>query len=524
MKKISILIAFAFISLNSVFANNSLSNVSSSVNRSLVDMEVFQLGSLFKNHMVLQRGMNIPVWGKATAGATITIRFAEITKQTTVDVDGKWRLDLASLEASFEPRTMIITSSKHSKTIEVSDILVGEVWICSGQSNMQFGINGAPEVKALVPSAKNIRSFTVKNTVAFEPQDTCEGEWINEQPNSAVAFAFAYFLEKNANVPVGIILTSWGSSSIEAWMPREMTTTVPHFKIMMKEFDADVTTQNKIKEILEGSKPWSNTDDIFLRRQTNVLYNAMMHPLIPYACRGLVWYQGERNTQSMNGMLKEPWFSRNSGILAYGNTLKEWILNYRKSWGNKKMQFQIVMLPGYGGLLDSGPNKKLESPEAHSWAWMRESQLKALELCHTTVINTIDLGDVKNIHPNDKLPIGERLALFASNDLSISKKEAFGPIYKKVKKKNNTLIIHYKHAKELRTTDGKEPRAFWLSDDSKKWVQAEAKIIGTTIVLSSSELAKPKYIRYAFTGKPDVNLVNEANLPAYPFRTDTFKP
>jgi sialate O-acetylesterase len=231
----------------------------------------FQLGSLFKNHMVLQRDMQIPIWGKATVGAIIKIQFANSEKETVADANGKWRIDLKVLKASFEPKKMIISSSLDKKTIEILDILVGDVWICSGQSNMQFSVNGAPEVKKLVTSAKNIRTFEVKNTVAFEPKDTCEGIWEVKHPNSAVAFSFAYFLEKSANVPVGIILTSWGSSSIEAWMPRDMTETVPHFKMMMDEFDADDITKKRIKAILKGTKPWSKKDDVFLRRQSNNL-------------------------------------------------------------------------------------------------------------------------------------------------------------------------------------------------------------------------------------------------------------
>ena len=137
-----------------------------------------------------------------------------------------------------------------------------------------------------------------------------------------MAFSFAYFLEEAGDVPVGIILSCWGSSSLEAWMPRDMVETVPHFKTVMEEFDADTETQEKINSILTGKRPWGRQNDIYLRRQANILYNAMIHPLIPYACRGLVWYQGERNTQSMLGMQKEPWFGRHSGMLKYGDTLK----------------------------------------------------------------------------------------------------------------------------------------------------------------------------------------------------------
>jgi sialate O-acetylesterase len=489
-----------------------------------ISKTTLQLGSLFKDHMVLQRDMEIPVWGKAAAGATITVQFANSKKQAVTDSNGKWSVKLSALKGSFEPKTMIISSSLDEKSIKISDVLVGEVWICSGQSNMQFSVNGAPEVKKLVPSAKNIRSFKVNNTVALEPQDTCEGEWEVKYPNSAVAFSFAYFLEKSANVPVGIILTSWGSSSIEAWMPRDMTETVPHFKVMMDEFDADITTKNRITAILNGPKPWGKDDDIFLRRQSNILYNAMMHPLIPYACRGLVWYQGERNTQSMYGMVKEPWFSRNSGILKYGEVLKEWIKRYRKGWDNNEMYFQVVMLPGYGKVLNAGKDIDPENPDAHSWAWMRESQLKALELPNTSVVNTIDLGDVKNIHPKDKLPVGERLSLMVLHDVLNKNVKALGPTFKKVKIKKNTIVVSFNNVKKLQTIDGKAPTGFWLSDASGKWFPASAKIKGKKVVLQASEVEKPLYVRYAFTGKPNVNLVNEVDLPTYPFRTDSFKP
>lgn len=483
-----------------------------------------QLASLFKDHMVLQREMEIPVWGKGIPESTITVKFAGANKNTLVDTNGTWMLKLPTLKASVTPRTMIISSSVDTENIEIKDVLVGEIWICSGQSNMQLSAKAVPELKSLIPSATNIRSFQVENTVAFEPQENCGGTWVEGHPDSAVAFSFAYFLEEAIDVPIGIILTSWGSSSLEAWMPRDMTETVPHFKTMMEEFDADTAVKNKINNILNGPKPWSRKDDVFLRRQSNILYNAMMHPLVPFACRGLVWYQGERNTQSMFGMIKEPWFARNSGMLQYGATLKEWILKYRSSWHQKDMNFLIVMLPGYGKILKEGAEQDPKNPNAYSWAWMRESQLKALELPNTSVANTIDLGDVKNIHPKDKLPIGKRLALLAQHDALNVKVTAFGPTFKKVKTKGNSIIVYFKNVKKLKTTDGEAPREFWIADDSKNWVPAEATIKGKKVILSSPKLLNPKYVRYAFTGKPNVNLVNEADLPTYPFRTDHFKP
>ena len=482
----------------------------------------FQVGSLFKDHMVLQRDQAIPIWGKAVAGTTIMVQFADSKEQTIADANGNWRVKLEAQKASFEPKKLLISSGK--KNIKISDVLVGDVWICSGQSNMQRSVRAVPEVKKLIPLAKNIRSFEVKNMVAFQPQDTCAGVWKIEHPNSAVAFSFAYFLEQSANVPIGIILTSWGSSSIEAWMPRDMIETVPHYKRMIAEFDADSTTQNRIAAILDGPKPWGNKDDVFLRRQSNILYNAMMHPLIPYACSGIVWYQGERNTLSMHGMTKEPWFARNSGMLKYGEVLKKWIERNREGWENEKLHFIVVMLPGYGKILDPEKDSSQEHPNAHSWAWMRESQLQALQLPYTSVVNTIDLGDVKNIHPKDKLPVGKRSALLALDKVLNKKVEAQGPMLESVKVKGNTIQLYFKNAAGLKTTDGEAPTGFWVSDAAGNWFPATAKIKGKKVLLNAPELERPLYVRYAFTGKPNVNLVNAANLPAYPFRTDDFKP
>jgi len=335
---------------------------------------------------------------------------------------------------------------------------------------------------------------------------------------------------------VGIILTSWGSSSIEGWMPREMTQTVPHFKAMMNAFDTNSKTKNRIKTIKNGPVPWSREDRLFVRRQSNILYNAMMHPLIPYACRGLVWYQGESNTQTMHGKK-----NHNAGMLQYDETLKEWIKTYRKSWNNDAMHFMIVMLPGFGKTLgsegtmvDIPPNSQPipkpdpaingENPNAQSWAWMRASQLKALDLPNTSVVNTIDLGDFKDVHPKDKLPIGQRAALLAMDEISKSATKSGGAIFKETKIEGNTLVVYFDHAKTLKTKDGKDPTGFWLADDSENWFRADAKIKGKTVVLQSSQLSNPKYIRYAFSAKPEVNLVNEMDLPVYPFRTDSFQP
>ena len=496
--------------------------VSLSAPRSSSVLADLAVASPFTDNAVLQRDMPVPVWGTADTAATVTVKFGGQQKSSVADKDGNWKLQLDSMPANFKPQTLEISDG--TKTLSFANVLVGEVWICSGQSNMQQGVSVASDIKALVGKAKNLRTFEVKRMVAMTEQSSLEGKWVERHPDSAVAFSFAYFLEQAGDVPVGIILSCWGSSSLEAWMPRDMVETVPHFKTMMEEFDADAQTREKINSILAGKRPWGRPNDIFLRRQTNILYNAMIHPLVPYACRGLVWYQGERNTQTMFGMSKQPWYHRHSGMLKYGDTLKAWIQRYRKAWQDDQMQFMVVMLPGYYKPIKTGPKTGAEHPAAHSWAWMRESQLKALELPHTYIVNTIDLGDLKNIHPKDKLPIGKRLALLAERNSLGRDVIAEGPLMQRVEVHGKQLVVHFNHADGLTTIDGKQPTAFWLADDSGEWVPAKAHLKKQTVVLSSSKLKKPLYVRYAFAGKPKVNLVNSAGLPAYPFRTDRFDP
>jgi sialate O-acetylesterase len=305
-----------------------------------------------------------------------------------------------------------------------------------------------------------------------------------------------------------------------------MTEQLPHFKTIMEEFDADAATQKRIQQILAAPDAWSNQEDIFLRRQPNILYNAMIKPLIPFASRGLVWYQGERNTRYLSGMpevTKDNWFHRVAGMQEYGDILSKWITRYRQEWQNEEMEFMIVMLPGYGKGTIEKPNIDPEDPNAHSWAWIRESQLEVLNLPNTAVANTIDLGDVSNIHPTDKLPIGQRLALLAAKNTLEQNIIAEGPMIDKVERIDKQLTVYFRHADGLKTSDNRAPTGFWLADETGEFKKAEAKIVGETVVLSSKEIGIPLYVCYAFAGKPKVNLVNSAGLPAYPFRADTIE-
>ncbi|HAS83211.1 MAG TPA: sialate O-acetylesterase [Verrucomicrobia bacterium] len=450
---------------------------------------------------MLQREMPVPIWGWSQPGARVTIEFQGQKTTAVAGTDGKWLITLDPLKASTEPAELVVSDEAGNRT-SLKDILVGEVWICSGQSNMQYGWGneshpmfnwgGDTNLAALVPDAKTrpIRSFAVLPDVSFTPVNHCNGSWSTNVSGSAVAFGFSYHLSQTLNVPVGVMVTCWGSSSIEGWMPRELTAQLPHFKATMEAFDANTNVHGRIRAAMEKGIKHGNT---FVRQQPNLLYNAMLHPLLPYASRGLVWYQGEANAE------------RPDQPGQYARSLPAWIKRLRTQWGRDDFHFLGVMLPGYGNTI---------------WPRFREVQLGVLQEPHTSVANTIDLGDEKNIHPADKAPIGERLALLARRDVYGEKIEAQGPVFKRATIEENRVVVEFVHAAGLKTTDGAAPTGFQLAGNDRQWLPAVAINKGNTVELAAEGLAMPVFVRYAFTGKPAVNLVNEAGLPAYPFRTD----
>ncbi len=453
-----------------------------------------QISSMFGDHAVLQREMPVPVWGRGVPGSKIAVRFAGQVKTVVAGENGQWRVKLDPLKANATPQEMQVSDDAEN-SVRIKDILVGEVWICSGQSNMQYGWGttshpmfnwgGDTNLAALVADAqmKPIRSFTVLPDAAFTPNANCKGSWSTNVSGSAVAFGFSYHLQQKLKVPVAVIVTCWGSSSIEGWMPRELTGELPHFKTIMAAFDASTNTHARVQAAIDRGIQHGN---VFVRKQPNLLYNAMLHPVIPYASRGMVWYQGEAN----GGKPQE-----------YAQSLPVWIKRLRSEWGRDDFHFLVVMLPGFG---DKG------------WPEFREVQLGIQKTPHTSVANTIDLGDEKNIHPPDKAPIAERLALLARRDVYGEKVEAQGPVFKSATAKGSRMVIEFDNATGLKTTDGAAPTGFQVAGNDKLWRSVTATIQGTTVELSETGV----YVRYAFAGKPTVNLVNGVNLPAYPFRTD----
>ncbi|MEW4451727.1 sialate O-acetylesterase [Bremerella sp. JC817] len=468
--------------------------------------------SPFQDHMVLQRNMPVTIWGKGTPRETVDVQFDGQTASAKVDDDGKWMLHLKPIAAG---GPHVLSASSAGQKIECRDVLVGEVWICSGQSNMQMGYKSIPEINALAEKAKSlpIRCLRVTQDVSFEPRESCECEWIVGPGISAVATTFANDLQQALDVPVGVIETCWGSSSIEGWMPRSLAEQLPHFRAKLETFDTE--DHDRVAKLIDeatSGKRWQRDDNIYLRTRPNILYNAMLHPLAPLTVRGMVWYQGESNSHSIETMQQ------------YGETLSVWTKFLRKEFDDPDFQMLAVMLPRFGRIARSSPTKDVEDPTAHGWAWIRESQARLLELPNTALATTIDLGHMTNIHPTDKRPVGKRLALKAQALLSPGSVEDSGPMLEELTVEGSTAVVQFSHAAGLKTTDGKAPTAFWIAGKDRQWKPAEATIEGTTVRLTNAEVPKPVAVRYAFASFPEVNLVNADGLPAVPFRTDRDQP
>lgn len=475
--------------------------------RSAVAQE-FEWASPFGDHMVLQRDMPLTVWGWGKPGEMVAVKVGDQKATTKIDPQGNWKVSLEPMKAG-GPIQVVAQSGQQRLTAK--DVLIGEVWICSGQSNMQMGYGGIPEIKALAEKAKSllIRCLQVTQDVAFEEQDRCKATWINGPGSSAVATTFAYDLQQALDVPVAVIETSWGSSSLEGWMPRSLAKQLPHFQAALDQLDNE--DHDRVASLIDkqaGGKRWTRDENIFLRKRPNLLYNAMLHPLEPLSVRGMVWYQGEANSHSMESMKQ------------YGDSLSQWTTLLRDRFENEDFLMLAVMLPRYGRIAGSSPTKDVESPIAHGWAWIRESQAKLLQLPGTGLANTIDLGHMTNIHPTDKRPVGKRLALIAENLITPGSVEASGPQLEKLKVDGAEAVVTFTHAEGLKTTDGSDPTGFWIAGKDGKWVPAQAKIDGQTVRLSSPKVPSPVAVRYAFASFPQVNLVNEHDLPAVPFRTD----
>ena len=444
-----------------------------------------RLPAVFSDHMVLQRSNVAPVWGWAEPGEKVTVQFAGQTKNAIAGDKGKW---LVRINAIGDTKFVGELKVSGKNTVIVKDVLVGEVWVASGQSNMAMTVGRCLNAAQEAAAAKypQIRMFISKRNAQLKPQDDLEGTWVACSPETVKSFSgTAYFfgrtLHNKLKVPVGILHSSWGGTAIEAWT-----------SIDVQE------NSDKLGSVLDK---WKNKAAANQNKPAN-LFNGMIHPLIPYGIRGGIWYQGERNSKTVEG------------AKLYAHQLDLMINDWRRRWGQGDFPFLWVQLPNF--------KKRSDDPNAVSvWAHTRESMAKALRLPNTGMATTIDIGEARDIHPKNKQDVGRRLAWWALAEFYRQDILASGPMYAGHEVLGVKVVVRFKYAKGLQAKEGRVISGFALAGADKKFHWAIGKVLGDGAVeVSSDAVQNPVAVRYGWADNPDVNLVNGEGLPATPFRTD----
>ena len=458
------------------------------------------ISGAFKNHMVLQRETEAVIWGTGVPGRKVSVMGTWDNKvyRVSSDKDGKWQTKMKTPKAG-GPYQVHVGDGK--KEITLNDVLLGDVWICGGQSNMQwkmrgFGVNHWKEdvQKAKLPM---IRLCDVPQVLGLEEQDKVSASWKVCSPNSVMTFsAVGYFfgsrLHKELNVPIGLISTNWGGSSAEAWTSEEvLRKQFPEFKSAFAKYPGQL--QEGGATYRGKNKPrWLN------QRSPSACYNSMIKPLLPFSCRGVIWYQGESNVKAPE---------------QYQTLFPAMIQDWRDRWGQGDLPFYFVQI---------APFHYKTNPM--SAAFLREAQGMALSLPNTGMVVTMDIGDPTNIHPKVKKPVSERLALLAlKHTYGKSELIASGPVYSEQKIKGKKIRLSFTEiGGGLASRDGEPLTHFTIAGSNGKFVPANAEIDGDTIVVQSPQISKPKAVRFGWGSADMPNLMNKEGLPASSFRTDNY--
>ena len=484
------------------------------------------VNSLFTENAVLQQGVKVPVFGYAKDNEEITVSFGkQILK--TITVNGKWLVTLNPLKASSIPQKLIV---KGSNTVIISNVLVGEVWLCSGQSNMALGLkhikpkNGAQDKRTVLKDAQNyptIRQYTIKvktfDSIPDRAYDN-NGKWIVCDSTkvldfSAVAFFFGRSLYKELGVPVGLLTIAYPGTPIEYWISKDSLINKPELKSVFENYTNSFKNfPRKLKEFKENQSTiitnYKNDSVIAVKNNRAIterpklpvnpaerggpggLFNAMISPLIPFAIKGCLWYQGENNS--------------GSGI-KYRQLLPLMIKNWRQEWKIGEFPFIIVQIPGW----------KTIQPE------LREAQLlTSLNVKKTSLVVINDCDDASNVHPGNKQPVGERAALQAQAIAYKKKIEYSGPIYKYHEIKGKKMILTFTHAKKGICSRNGALKDFEICGADEKYFPATATIINDKIIVESTNVASPTAVRMGWNTTPNVNLYNNSGLCASPFRSN----
>lgn len=479
---------------------------------------------LFSDHMVLQQGTKVPVWGLAAAGEPITVRFQGQEVTCIAAADGSWRVELAALKAG-GPFELII---KGNNVVKLKDVLVGEVWICSGQSNMEWPLQASKDAQTALDHCADpgLRLFTVAHAVALEPRSSLKGTWAECQSKSAKGFsAVAYYfgrdLRKARNVPVGLIQSAWGGTPAEAWTSGPFLAMTPELKPMWTHHLANLENFHKNGDKMRadyetkldewrkenvakqakgektaarppfrapedpGKSPWG----------PGQLYGGMIHPLLPFAFRGVIWYQGESNANR---------------AYEYRTLMPALIRSWRSAWKRGDFPFLMVQLAPYDRDLGS-----------ETWPELREAQgLTARQLPNVGMVVITDAGEKDDIHPKDKETVGSRLALAARGVAYAEPIVWSGPVYESVAFEGGKAVVRFRQVGGgLMAKDG-DLKGFTICGKDKQFVPAHARIEGETVIIENPDIPEPIAVRFGWSNFPEVNFYNREGLPASPFRTD----
>jgi len=500
------------------------------------------LNGVFTDHMILQRDMPVPVYGTAEPGEKVTVAFAGKEKSVAADKDGKWNVKLDAMKVSTTPAVMTV-SGKNKLTL--NDILMGDIWVCSGQSNMEWVLGNCNRLDDIQQANfPLIRLFQMRGTVSPSPLTDvncipwtpCTPQTIGGFP--AVGYYFGRKVHQETGIPIGLIRSAQGGTAIEPWTPYAGLAMAPELAKDKETLDQQIKTYvdalsampskaasyvSQARKALSGNTqmpeplelpvyPISNNAP----QGWNCLYNGYIHPLTRFAIKGVLWYQGESNCNNA-----DTYFAKQRALIG----------SWRKAWNQGDFPFYFVQLANYGN-----PTNEAGADDG-GWAKLRMAQLKSLAVPNTGMAVAIELADIGNpndVHAKNKKDVGERLSLWAlARDYGKKNLVYSGPLYKAMKVEGSKIRIGFDSVGSgltVATKKGydpvvKEPQGklqkFAIAGDDKKWVWADAVIDGKTVVVSSPEVPKPVAVRYAFASNPDgCNLYNNEGLPASPFRTD----
>ncbi len=441
------------------------------------------LPAVIGDSMVLQQNTVAPIWGNAPAGSTVSVKTSwdQVEIKTMVTPEGSWRVNL-NTPAAGGPYTISI----NERTLK--GVMTGEVWFCSGQSNMQWSVGQADNAVEEIASAQypDIRFFYVARETAAEPKKNCTGRWESCYPGSAETFsAVAYFfgreLYKELGIPIGLIHSSWGGTPAEAWTRKEILESDPELSVYLEGYTA------KVNNAAPGISPIDN-------QSPSALYNAMLAPLIPFAIKGAIWYQGEAN--------------RNEAAL-YEKLFPAMIGNWRQDWGRGDFPLYYVQIAPF------------DYDEPMTGALLRDAQRKTLSVPNTGMVVTLDIGNTDDIHPTNKQDVGKRLALWAlAKDYGKNPAVYSGPVYRSVNTEGNHVRIDFDHTGSGLVLSKNFSSAFEIAGNNQVFKPAECKVDGNSLLVSAHGVIDPVAVRYAFHNTSEASVFNKEGLPASYFRTD----